>query len=187
MHFEGRDEGRWKYPVVASGTYAVCFNNEMARFTVKTLSFDWQSTKQASKPTTSGSCCIFSNGFSFLSLLRASRGNFLGLTALFALLCHSEDLTPIQQALQRISSAVDTLQVEQNYFHVREIVHRNSTPTLSSLISTFRLVRIINSLFSAMTIPFDSFLVFFLIFSPPQPPKVPTPVSDGGQSLSQLS
>jgi hypothetical protein len=54
MHFEGRDEGKWKYTVQQAGTYGVCFNNEMARFTVKTVSFDWKTTKAGQEATTSG-------------------------------------------------------------------------------------------------------------------------------------
>eukprot|EP01122_Echinamoeba_exundans_P003795 TRINITY_DN13854_c0_g1_i1.p1 TRINITY_DN13854_c0_g1~~TRINITY_DN13854_c0_g1_i1.p1 ORF type:complete len:214 (+),score=38.12 TRINITY_DN13854_c0_g1_i1:22-642(+) len=104
MHFEGRDEGKWKYTVQQTGTYGICFNNEMARFTVKTISFDWKTTKAGQQATT------------------------------------SEDLTPMQQALQRISSAIDTLQVEQNYFHVREIVHRNTAESTNGRVRWWSII-----------------------------------------------
>jgi hypothetical protein len=53
MHFEGRDEGKYTYNTPAAGTYSICFNNEMARFTVKTISFSWDMRKDQ-KATSTG-------------------------------------------------------------------------------------------------------------------------------------
>ena len=41
LFFEGREEGYYKIQPTAPGAYAFCFSNEMSRFTVKTVRFDF--------------------------------------------------------------------------------------------------------------------------------------------------
>jgi len=40
LHFEGRDEGRYSFVTSQDGPVGFCFNNEMSRFTVKTVMFE---------------------------------------------------------------------------------------------------------------------------------------------------
>jgi len=47
LYFEGRDPGEWIYSTTLPGTYAFCFSNHMARFTVKAVWFDLKLKKQA--------------------------------------------------------------------------------------------------------------------------------------------
>lgn len=39
LYFEGRDESTYSFTADTAGTYALCFNNEMSRWTVKTITF----------------------------------------------------------------------------------------------------------------------------------------------------
>ena len=41
LYFEGREEGYYRLTPTTPGAYAFCFNNEMSRFTVKTIRFDF--------------------------------------------------------------------------------------------------------------------------------------------------
>lgn len=41
LYFEGREEGYYKISPMSAGVYGFCFNNEMSRFTVKTVKFEF--------------------------------------------------------------------------------------------------------------------------------------------------
>lgn len=41
MYFEGREKGYYKIVPTTPGSYSFCFNNQMSRFTPKTVQFDF--------------------------------------------------------------------------------------------------------------------------------------------------
>jgi len=51
LHFEGKDEGRYSFVTNQDGPCGFCFNNEMSRFTVKTVMFEVHMKKASDKVT----------------------------------------------------------------------------------------------------------------------------------------
>jgi hypothetical protein len=54
LYFEGKDLGRYTFVAQQTGTYSFCFDNEMARFTVKTVTFSLHTVDNEKKPATAG-------------------------------------------------------------------------------------------------------------------------------------
>lgn len=52
LYFEGKDVGQYNFVVQQPGTYSFCFDNEMARFTVKTVTFNLRTVDASKKPAT---------------------------------------------------------------------------------------------------------------------------------------
>lgn len=51
LYFEGRDEGRFTFVASAEAPYGFCLNNEMSRFTVKTVSFSIETSADSPAPS----------------------------------------------------------------------------------------------------------------------------------------
>lgn len=131
LYFEGKEEGYYHLRPSAPGAYAFCFNNEMSRFTVKTVRFEFiRKNKPApgggdhAKP---GTRLLSTRKMLSLRWKMRNTDKFLFLVFFSPT---TEDLSPMNQGLARIADLVTKLEVNNNYYSHRETVHRNSASSL---------------------------------------------------------
>mmetsp|Transcript_14772 Transcript_14772/g.25328 ORF Transcript_14772/g.25328 Transcript_14772/m.25328 type:complete len:221 (-) Transcript_14772:39-701(-) len=109
LYFEGRGLPGYKtFLAATAGVYTFCFDNEMSRWTPKVISVDIKALDEPAKNKPDA-------GFADSNLPPGAED-----------LAKQEHITPLQQSISKISTALSKIESEQSYYRRREHRHRNT-------------------------------------------------------------
>lgn len=94
-------EGHVKFSVGQPGTYALCFDNSLSRWTAKTISF-------------------------FIPDIKGSKSQLAGPGHASEEMATLEHLSPFVESVVHLSDELDAVERVQHHMRVRESIHRDS-------------------------------------------------------------
>jgi len=100
LHFE---QSKYEFTPTQSGVYQVCFNNEMARWTAKVVTFEVLVGDEINKPVAGVPDQNSKN-----------------------------TLTPLEESIRTISNSLDQVEEDQKYLRVREQKHRDTAESTNN-------------------------------------------------------
>ena len=101
------ESSSYTFSTTKAGTYQICWNNEMARWTAKVVQFDIQVGEQ-----------------------KQTKDDLLT----------KDTLTPMDQSVERLTSALDQIQKDQQYLRVREQAHRDTAESTNARVLWYSVV-----------------------------------------------